>query len=340
MHRTIRLFATTFLACGLLLASSAGVGAGSSSSPRSPQQTHARVAASVQVGVGDEQTEMFRDRLWQQLHTRIVRYIVPYDASVRGYSLKQATGWIRAAEREHQQVLVAFYHSAYTPTWMPSVVSYQRDTKKFIKLFPYVRQYQPWNEANRGNIRYRFESLNSPTAAAAAAYYKALKQVCTGCTVLGLDVLDQPEVAPSLHYIAEFKRQIYRLKVPMPAVWGLHNYSDTNRFSSSRTRAILRLLPGQVWLTETGGIVKFGGAFSNYRGSGLSRAAKAISYMFGLASSNSQIKRLYVYEWTGAGQSAIFDAGLTDYRHSPRLGYVVVCIHMHAKNCRVKVSSH
>ena len=62
--------------------------------------------------------------------------------------------------------------------------------------------------------------------------------------------------------------------------------------------------------------------------------------MFGLASSNSQIKRLYVYEWTGAGQSAIFDAGLTDYRHSPRPGYVVVCIHMHASNCKVKVSTH
>src|ERR1700680_4943266 len=125
MHRTIRLLATTFLACGLLLTSSASVGAGSSSSPRSPQQTRARVSTSVQVGVGDEQTEMFRDRLWQPLHTRIVRYILPYDASVRGYSLKQATAWIRAAERQHQQVLVAFYHSLYTPTWMPSIASYQ-----------------------------------------------------------------------------------------------------------------------------------------------------------------------------------------------------------------------
>jgi hypothetical protein len=328
------------LLCGLSLASSASLGAGTAISARFTHQTQAHVASSVQVGVGDEQTEMFRDRLWQSLHTRIVRYIVPYDASVRGYSLMQATAWIRAAERQHQQVLVAFYHSAYTPTWMPSVASYQRDTKKFIKLFPYVRQYQPWNEANRGNIRYRYETLNSPSAPAAAAYYKALKQVCTGCTVLGLDVLDQPEVGPSIRYITEFKRQIYRLRIPLPTMWGLHNYSDTNRFSSSRTRTILRALPGQVWLTETGGIVKFGGAFSNYRGSGLSRAAKALSYMFALASSTSQIKRLYVYEWTGSGQSAIFDAGLTDYRHSPRPGYVVVCIHMHAGNCKVKVSTH
>jgi hypothetical protein len=299
----------------------------------------AHAAAAYLTGIGDEHTEMFSDRQWQKLHTPIVRDIVPYDASVRGYSLKLATAWIRAAERRHQQVLVAFYHSDYTPTQMPSVASYQADTKKFIKLFPYVREYQPWNEANRGNIRYRYEKLNSPTAAAAAAYYQALRQVCTGCTVVGLDILDQSNVASSLRYISQFTAQIHHLKAPMPTVWGLHNYSDTNRFSSSRTRAILRAVPGQVWLTETGGIVKFGGAFSNRRGSGLSRAAKAISYMFKLASSNPRIKRLYIYEWSGASQSAVFDAGLTDYRHNPRAGYVVVCIHMHANNCKVKIST-
>jgi len=322
-------------ATGLLLSSATGV-AGSAHSTRAGR---AHTAGTFLTGIGDERTEMFSDPLWQQLHTRITRYIVPYDAAGRPYSLMRAKAWIGAAEAQHQQVLVAFYHSEYTPTRMPSVALYQHFVKKFIKLFPNVRQYQPWNEANRGNIRYRYESLNSPSARAAADYYAALKRVCTGCTVLGLDVLDQPEVAPSLQYIAEFQQQIHRLRIPMPTVWGLHDYSDTNRFESSRTRAILAAVPGQVWLTETGGVVKFGGAFPNYHGSGLSRAAKALSYMFGLASSNSRIKRLYIYQWSGAPESAIFDAGLTDVRHRPRPGYVVVCVHLHAAHCRVKVSS-
>ena len=44
----------------------------------------------------------------------------------------------------------------------------------------------------------------------------------------------------------------------MPSIWGLHNYSDVNRLQSWRTRELSKALGGQVWLTETGGIVQFG----------------------------------------------------------------------------------
>lgn len=294
----------------------------------------AHAASSFLTGIGDEQTEMFSNPLWQQLHTRIARYIAPYDAAVHPTSLWAAHQWIAAAEAQHQRVLVAFYHSEYTPTRMPSVGAYQKDVQKFVKLFPGVREYQAWNEANRGNVPKYF---SSPTAVAAAKYYRALAQVCRGCTVVGLDILDQQNVGPSLRYIAEFKREVAHLKTKLPTVWGLHNYSDTNRFSSLRTRAILAAVPGQVWLTETGGIVKFGGAFPNRKGSGLSRAARALSYMFSLARSNPRIKRLYIFQWSGA-REVRFDAGLTDAHYKPRPGYVVVCQHLHAAKCRVKTS--
>ncbi len=80
-----------------------------------------------------------------------------------------------------------------------------------------------------------------------------MKLVCKGCTIVGLDVLDAPVVTPTLEYIAQFKHYIARLKTVMPSVWGLHNYSDTNRLQSTRTKAILAAVPGQVWLTETAG---------------------------------------------------------------------------------------
>src|ERR1700677_3022920 len=39
------------------------------------------------TGIADEETEMFSDPLWKQLNTHITRYIAPYDAAVRPYSL-------------------------------------------------------------------------------------------------------------------------------------------------------------------------------------------------------------------------------------------------------------
>ena len=313
----------------LLCAALAPAAIGSASAPR------AHAAASYLVGIGDEQTEMFANPLWQQLHTRIVRYIAPYDAAVRPDSLAHARAWIGAAEAQHQQVLVAFYHSEHTPTRLPSVAVYKHDVQKFVGLFPNVRQYQSYDEANRGNVARAF---SSPSASVAAQYYQALLRVCTGCTVVGLDVLDAANIGPTLRYIEEFKRAISRLRTVMPRIWGLHNYSDVNRRESWRTREISQALGGQVWLTETGGIVQFGGAFPNRHGAGLTRAAGALNWMFKLAGSQSQIKRLYIYDWTGGSASTRFDAGLMDSRFRPRPGYVAVCRQMHASRCGVRVS--
>jgi hypothetical protein len=312
------------LAIGLLIAPSA---VGKAQAPR------AHAAASYITGIGDEHAQMFSEPLWQQLHTKIVRYIAPYDAVVHSYSLDQAIVFIRAAEAQHEQVLVAFYHSEYTPLSMPSVAQYKHDVEKFVRRFPYVKQYQSWDEANRGYIP---GVLASPSAVAAAQYYQALIRVCKGCTVLGLDVLDAQDIGPTLEYISEFKREIGRLRTVMPKIWGLHNYSDINRFESWRTRELVGALGGQVWLTETGGLVQFGGAFPNVRGSGLTRSAKVLKYMFAVAGSIPQIKRLYVYDWTGGGSSTRFDAGLMNAHDQPRPGYVVVCKQMRAAKCNVK----
>jgi hypothetical protein len=292
---------------------------------------------SYMTGIGDEQPEMFNNPLWRQLHTQIVRYIAPYDAVSHPYSLDKAKVWIHDAEAQHQQVMVAFYHSEYTPTRMPSVALYKRDVGKFVKLFPHVRVYQSWDESNRGNVPHAF---SSPSASAAARYYQALKRDCTPCTVIGLDILDADSIGPTLNYIAEFKREIYRLHTLMPSIWGLHDYSDVNRFESWRTRTLDRALGSQVWLTETGGVVKFGGAFPNNHGSGLRRAAKVISYVFKVAASEPRIKRVYFYNWTGGTSRTRFDAGLMNVHYQPREGYTVLCRQLHAPRCGVRIAKN
>ncbi len=328
-----RLRSTVLLLCATLIGASAfawtpaGSSAAKKTSPRGP---------SYMTGIGDDQVEMFSNPLWKQLHTQIVRDIVPYDAAVRPDELQRATEWIRAAEARHQRILVAFYHSEHTPSRMPSVAVYRRDVERFIKRFPHIGEYQAWDEANRGDVHSGAAQFSSPTATEDAEYYQALKRSCLPCTVVGLDVLDQNNIYPTLEYIAEFKREIYRLRSVMPTVWGLHDYSDLNRLESWRTRDLDAALGGEVWLTETGGVVKFGGAFPNNHGSGLTRAARVLRFMFGVAASNTRIKRLYIYDWTGGTASTRFDAGLMNVRYKPRQGYVVVCRQLHAAHCNVK----
>jgi hypothetical protein len=322
----------------LLCLAPLALGGAPSAAAKAPAKAKAKAASSFSTGIGDEQHEMFTDPLYLQLHTKIARYIAPYDAAIRPDDLAKATAWIQAAEADGVQVLVAFYHSEHTPTKLPSVASYQSDVQKFIKLFPNVTQYQSWDEANRGTIR---NQLASPTASTAAKYYQALKRVCPHtCTVIGLDVLDQATIKPTLRYIREFKHEISRLQTVMPKIWGLHNYSDVNRLESWRTRDLLKALGGQVWLTETGGIVQFAPIFLNRNGAGLTRAAKVVKFVFSLAAAHHQITRLYLYDWTGGTTSTRFDAGLTNAQGQPRPAYQALCRQLHAAECNVQLATN
>ena len=287
------------------------------------------------TGIGDENPQMFQNPFWLRLHTKIVRYIAPYDAIAHRDSLNKAIAFINAAEAAGQEILVAFYHSEHTPTRLPSVAQYQHDVQQFVRLFPNVHQYQSWNEANRGNVPGAF---SSPTPRDAARYYRALLQVSEHRTVIGLDVLDANNIRPTLGYIAEFKREVRRQRTAMPRIWGLHNYSDVNRFESGRTRQLVRALGGQIWLTETGGLVSFGEAFPNRNGAGLTRAAKALAYLFKVTTSQPQIKRLYLYDWRGGNSQTRFDSALTNEHEQPRPGYLVVCKALHAQACAARLA--
>ena len=172
---------------------------------------------------------MFGNPLWTQLHMKIVRYIAPYDAATRPYSLDKATVWIHDAEAKHQQILVAFYHSEYTPTKLPSVAHLQEGRAEVHQAVP-ARQAVP--VLGRVQPRQRRPLLLEPVGRSRGQVLPGAHPRVQGCTVLGLDVLDQSNIAPTLRYISEFKREIVSLRTVMPKIWGLHNYSDINRLES------------------------------------------------------------------------------------------------------------
>jgi hypothetical protein len=276
------------------------------------------VSQGYTTGVGDNNPNMFASPLFQALHTSITRYVAPYNVADTPADLAAFNIWLKAANDEHIQPLIAFYHSRKGGTHLPSVAAYTKEIKKFFKLFPQVKAYTPWNEANRGNVSVaNGASFHSPSAKLAAQYYLALRSACHGCKIVGLDVLDGSNIKPTIGYIRSFQ---HYAKSHLPTIWGLHNYSDTNRNRSTGTKAVLAAVRGQVWLTETGGLVQFGGAFPY----SLSRASKALTYMFKLAASNSRIARLYIYNWYGGDASTRFDAGLVDATGGPRPGYYTV----------------
>jgi hypothetical protein len=314
------------LAGALALTAGPAIGAGghrANASSRTSSKAKPKPPApiSATVGIGDDSPGMFSNSDFKALHTKIARYVTPYDVMVHQNvdALGRLRQWLNAASRAHIQPLIAFYHSNVTPKRMPSVSSYRTDVKRFLRAFPQVRLLQPWDEANRGTVNEKGDSYTSPSAKQSAQYYLALSSACGRCTIVGLDVLDSTDVPATIGYINQFKKDVGRKH--MPRIWGLHNYSDTNRFYDRGTKAVLADTTGQVWLTETGGIAKLAPSFPF----NLARQAKATAYMFTLSRLSKRITRLYIYQWAGGvAMHEAFDAGLADIHGKPRPAYCVV----------------
>jgi len=279
-------------------------------------------AASYRVGIGEQRAALFSDSRFQATGIKRVRYLVPWDWRRLAGQRAETAGYLGAARAAGKEIFVTFTarrgcfsdgrYSRSRSCRAPSTRAYTRSVRAFRKAFGFVRVFAPWNEANH---------VSQPIArrpARAAAYYNVLRRYCRRCTLVAADVLDQRGVEGYL-------RAFMRSAKGSPRRWGLHNYSDVNRRRTSGTRGVLRTVPGEVWLTETGGILTFGKDFPRSE----SRAANRTKYMFGLADAyrnrrsgmRSRISRIYPYSWYGSPRGARFDAGLVNPNGSPRRAY-------------------
>ena len=279
------------------------------SAPRAP-------AADV-VGIADQSAAMFSSPLFQALDVRVSRLLVSYDAVPRGtFEVADIDAWLAAARSAGIQPLIAFNHSRgcyenerilpRKRCRLPSVRRFRKAFRAFRQRYPDVAVYSPWNEINH---------LSQPTATRpdrAADFYNVVRRDCRGCTIVAADVIDQAGV---VGYLKAFRRRAKG----SPRLWGLHNYSDVNDFETDGVRRMLRTVRGEVWLTETGGIVRFGRRPFNP-----TRAAEATRHLFRIAKLSPRVTRLYIYNWSGVSRTARFDAGLTDAFGRARPAYRVV----------------
>jgi hypothetical protein len=250
------------------------------------------------IGIGDQRATMFWHDRFDELDVRVTRLVVPWDAMKRKVDREAVDLWLFGALSRGAEPMIAINHSRRCKAGKcprTGVKTYMRQFRAMRKRWPMVKVWTPWNEANH------FSQPTSTSPKLAAQYYNAIRKECRGCTVLAADVLDQRGVATYL-------RRFLRYAKGKPRLWGLHNYSDVNRFRTSGTRTVLRAVKGQLWLTETGGLAQFGRGFPW----DLNRQARATRQMFRLAKSNKRITRLYIYNWFGEQKTARFDAGLVD----------------------------
>lgn len=335
----------TFLPLRALLALAVALGSLALLSPAAAQ------AGSIRVGVGDQSIRMFDDPKFEELELRQVRTFVRWDVMRREDDRRKMRAWVKKARSAGARPLVHVSTTTFTPkkAERPSVRTYKRDVGRLVRYLRRlgVRDFGTWNEANHKTQ----PTWDSPNHAALyfKEMYRAVHRRCStrSCRVVALDVLDQ---SGKERYIEDFYDRLRTRTWKRRAKFvGIHNYSDVNRNSRTRTRAIIKTVrrhnrSARFWFTETGGLVGFGKSFRCDPNSPASleraerRAARSVKRVFTLARiyKSSGVQRVYVYNWFGnncapnertdgadraADERAGFDAGLVRADGSPRPGF-------------------
>jgi hypothetical protein len=310
----------------------------------------AGAASKIRVGIGDQSVATFDDPTFRALDLRQIRYFVPWNAIHETAIRLQLRAWVKKARSQGMRPLIHVSTTSFDvkKAPLPSVAHYRKDVGRLVRYLRHlgVRDFGAFNEANHKSQ----PTWDSPNHAALffEEMYRAVHRTCStrSCRVVALDVLDQPGVE---RYIRRFYDRLRTRTWKRRAEFvGIHNYSDVNRHSRTRTRAIIKQVRAEnrgakFWFTETGGLIGFGKNFPCDPSSPTSlqraeqRAADAVSYVFKLANiyRSSGVQRIYLYNWFGndcapngrvdltgraADERAGFDAGLVRADGTPRPG--------------------
>jgi hypothetical protein len=276
--------------------------------------------AAVTVGVGDQSWNTFHDGHFTDLGLRRVRVVTPWNVALTAGNRAWLDEYLTAARAAGVEPLVSFgaAHPSRCPSRpcrLPTSGQFDRAFRGFRARWPWVRTIGVWNEANhRSQPTFRYPEQ-------AARYFNVVRKRCRGCRVVAADVIDD---ANMVRWIERFNAVARGARL-----WGLHNYRDSNPRRGQRyggTKLLLKTVRGKVWLTETGGIVRFvlpdGRTLFPYSEK---RANVAIGRVLRLARRyRSRIERLYVYHWRQDTYGNRFDAGLLNKDGEPRPSYLTL----------------
>jgi hypothetical protein len=272
--------------------------------------------APVEVGVGEQGMSLFADPLFAELGVSRARIMVPWNLPAIPVELSYVADWLAAARRAGVEPFVQFTRATNSrcpsaPCSLPTVAEYAAAFRDFRERFPWVTVLGIWNEANHPS------QPTSRDPSAAAGYYRAARALCPDCEIVAADVLDSANMEA---WVAEFQRHAGEVDI-----WGLHNYADANLLPdlpANGTARFLSVTSGEVWLTETGGIVRRRGPALGDLPYDEERAARAAGRAFDLAALyRSRVSRMYLYNWRASPPGDRWDSGLERRDGSPRPAY-------------------
>jgi hypothetical protein len=273
--------------------------------------------AKVTVGIGQQSADLFGSPYWRALHMRAVRYVTPWDTLSDPAQLTQLNMWLFGARLAHADVLLGFRSSlknSRAARKLPTHTQFALAFREFRRRYPWIRNWVPWNETNHPT------ALTGNRPGRAADYFNTVTRYCRGCNVAAGDVLD---IGNLRSWIARYQRHLrYR-----PKIWSIHNYHDANYLTSKGVQALMQTVRGKVWLTETGGLVKFrvrNGRKISKHNYGTRHAAKSVTHVLDLAHRFHRIQRIYLYNWNAPKRFTTWDSGLIDTRHRPRPAYTAL----------------
>lgn len=265
----------------------------------------------VQVGIADQKPTAFDDARFARLGLRHARRSVAWDALQHDWQAAEIDAWLQAVRAAGAEPLVTFARSRIDAKRhrVPTARQFEHEFRRFRQRWPWVRSYSAWNEANHcGEGTCRRPQL-------VASYYRVIRRGCPGCKVLAADLLDMPNM---ISWVRAFKKAA---KVE-PRYWGLHNYVTANRFQTARTRALLQHTKGEVWITETGGLVARRNRSAIKLPQGTRHAAKVTRFIFQrLARLDRRVTRVYLYHWDSTSRGDTWDSAFVgpDGRRRPAL---------------------
>jgi len=311
------------LAAVLALFATGAIALQSSATARSTAKPRAHAASRLLVGISDNQPATFSDPRFKWLGMKVARLVVPWDLVKRRTELGWQNAWLMEARAHGVKPLIVFDKDPRKPTQLPSLAAYGKAVKAFMTLYPWVRDYSPWNEENH----YLEPTSRDPQRA--AQYFNLLTLLCRTCNVTAADVLDVSNMAEWTRKFLHFAHH--------PKLWGLHNYTDLSAGSHERTARFLNIVPGSVWFTETGGVVwRYEHPNSGRRGYYIvhseAYAAEVAGHLLALARISSRVTRVYYYQWrvphsvswARAHGKLSWDSGLLRPDCSLRAGFGVI----------------
>ncbi|HET6506688.1 MAG TPA: hypothetical protein VFG42_07855 [Baekduia sp.] len=264
--------------------------------------------AAVKVGIADNKADMFGDPRYQALHLGYARLDLRWDVLSDPVATAGLDAWMRGAQATGARPLITFDRSPRRPAYNPTPAQLAAALKALRARYPFVKDFSSWNEAN----------MNKKPELV-AAWYLALRRACPSCDVLATDLLDKANMV-------SWARRFVKAAKRTPKVWGLHNYVDANTLSTKTTKKLLASVGGNVWLTETGGIVRRSNASAVVFPTGAAHAAKVTKFIFDkLVRLSPRIQRVYLYHWdTGTEGGPTWDSGFVGPDDQPRPALTVL----------------